>query len=348
MDPPADGGHVVSPNGAPARERITLVVPVFNKAAVLAPALESQVAAARLDGAVDIVALDHGSTDGSLELLARWPEVTVFQVAGGTIGFLRNEGARRVPNPLLVFLDCDMVVPADYFARLRAGFARTGADALGCECGIPDPPHWIERSWYRLSVRQGDGPRRYLNAGNFAVRASAFREAGGFSEELETGEDTDLCRRLEETGHRIWQLATLDVIHLDNPRSALAFFRKHRWHGLGAGRGRPFRHPDRVTLATFGWLGGTLLGSGLLLAGVVTRDWGLGATGLAAAWLVPIVALTFRTRQTGALGHLPGSLLLIHLYFAARAAALWTVLRGREDGRDRSAPEVSGPVPPTG
>ena len=52
------------------RPRVSVVVPVFNKARFLPAALDSIVAAVRSYGDAELIVVDHGSTDGSRELLA--------------------------------------------------------------------------------------------------------------------------------------------------------------------------------------------------------------------------------------------------------------------------------------
>src|SRR5207237_6886750 len=129
----------------------SVVVPLFNKAPLLLEALDSIVSAARTDGDAELVFVDHGSTDGSYELLRSFSAVaSVRQLRGGTISRVRNEGARHSRGEILSFIDCDCIVPEGYFRALRHVFASPDVAATGCECDIPSPAHWTEQTWHSL------------------------------------------------------------------------------------------------------------------------------------------------------------------------------------------------------
>src|SRR5512133_1484766 len=121
---------------------VSVVVPVYNKVAFVRPSIDSIVAAANAHGAVEIVAVDHGSTDGSYEALLEYADagVRVLRHSGGTISTLRNVGARATRGRVLSFIDSDVVVPRNFFTELEAVLAETGAAAAGCEYDIPAAP----------------------------------------------------------------------------------------------------------------------------------------------------------------------------------------------------------------
>jgi GT2 family glycosyltransferase len=308
--------------------RISVVVPVRNKARFLRESLDSIVAAARSDGATDVTLVDHGSTDGSYEILRSYGDIAaVRQVLGGTIATVRNEGARHARGELLSFIDCDCVVRPEYFGELRQVFETSDAAAAGCECDIPTPAHWTEHAWYSLHALDTDGPCHYLNSANFAVRRDVFAAIGGFDERLTTGEDTDICRRIREAGHQIFEARRLRVVHLDNPKSVRAFFHKQKWHGASVLTGTSSLLRSKATVMVFVHL------VALTLA-LVVLSWpmpiGVAArvlTALGFVLFVPAITVIYRYRETRRFSNPLTALLLYVVFYFARVAALGASVR---------------------
>lgn len=303
---------------APAAPPVAVIVPVLNKHSFLAASLDSiTVAAAR--GGGEVIVVDNGSTDGSLELAQGYRTAQVLQAAG-TIAANRNLGAKLSTAPLLCFLDCDIVVPPDYLDRIRRVFDDPSVAATGYPVGLPTDATWLERTWHRLhELRPGAQPS-YVNSGNFAVRRGAFSAVGGFDARLRTGEDTDICKRLTEAGLRVVADRSLDVAHLDNPRTIWAFFRKQVWHGQGMAQGNPLRTPCRVTIATSIYLALTLGGMTLLLT---EWPWPVRAAAFLGLHLaVPVAAVVARIRRGGRAADPIRPVVLYEVYFLARAVAL--------------------------
>jgi hypothetical protein len=246
---------------------------------------------------------------------------------------VRNWGASRGSGRYLCFLDCDVTVPEGYFDRLVALFDRKVAEALGCELGIPDDPHWSERVWWQLTVSTGDRYCKYLNSGNFAITRAMFDAVGGFPEDFETAEDTEICVRILAQGGRIYQSDELFGVHLGNPKSVAAFFRRMRWHGLGISDGRRVQLHHRATIMLLVNLG-LLAGAGVLLAAVPSIPLAVRvALAVACVLAVPVATYLFRAREARRWPNPLLALALIEVLYAARTSAfvtaVWRVARAR-------------------
>lgn len=123
----------------------------------------------------------------------------------------RNEGAARATGDVLVFVDADVLVHGDGFARVRAAFDGDGKlDALFGS--YDDDPEALDavssfRNLLHHHVHQGSpGPASTFWAGLGAVRAETFARAGGFDADRfgrPSVEDIDLGLRLASAGARI-------------------------------------------------------------------------------------------------------------------------------------------------
>ncbi len=134
---------------------------------------------------------------------------------------VRNHGAAKARNDVLVFIDADVVVRRDALDRLRA--AHAADPGLVAAFGSYDdrPPPGIVSSFRNLlhhHVHQhGAGPAQTFWAGLGSVRREAFVQVGGFDAARFPRpmiEDVELGLRLSSAGHRIVLLPGVQGRHL--------------------------------------------------------------------------------------------------------------------------------------
>jgi glycosyltransferase involved in cell wall biosynthesis len=175
--PPLETGPATRSEGPPPPERtprVSVVLPCLDEAGNLVRLLdELREALARVGQPFEIVCVDDGSTDGTLEVLAAQartdPALVVLRHArncGQSAAFAT--GFRRARGELLITMDSDgQNDPAD-IPRLLA--ALEGADAV---CGVRRrrQDDWVRR----VSSRIGNGVRDLLTGIKVADAGCAFR-----------------------------------------------------------------------------------------------------------------------------------------------------------------------------
>jgi glycosyltransferase involved in cell wall biosynthesis len=303
--------------------RVSVVIPVLNSKATLRQCLDSVLEAVRSLGEGEIIAVDHGSTDGSYEMLSRdyGRVASICRQTGGTIASLRNFGARLAKGEYLCFVDSDCVLAVHHLKNAMKVFARVGPDATGCKYDLPPSPHWVEETWSRLHRRDKDGYVNYLNAGNFIIKKSVFDRIGGFDERLPTDEDADLGLRLLAAGFRIYEAHDVSAVHLGNPKSLVGFFRKELWHGSGMFKMRRRSLSDRILWATL--LHGTLVAFAIVFAFLpIVPVPARAAIVLFALSFVPGAILAYRFTKLENPTRPLRSLLLYWIFFAAKVVAM--------------------------
>jgi hypothetical protein len=231
----------------------------------------------------------------------------------------RNEGAGRASGDVFVFVDADVVVHADAFARIRACFAADpGLTAVfGSYDDRPEARGAVSgfRNLLHHHVHQASpGAATTFWAGLGAVRREAFEAAGGFDTDTphqRAVEDVELGMRLSESGARIVLDPGLLGTHL------------RRW-----------------TLA--GMVRTDLVNRGIPWVGLVLRSRGVPATlnlgprhrASAACWLLAAAALAARRPRRALAGVLPVAVLNWRFYAlllrrrGAREAVLGFALHG--------------------
>jgi glycosyltransferase involved in cell wall biosynthesis len=306
---------------------ISVVIPVHNKVQHVGACLDSVIEAAQRHGNVDVVIVDHQSSDGSRAIVERHRGVArIVELEGGNIAAVRNYGASLTRGRLISFLDCDCVVAPDYFTALADVFRASGAGAAGCEVDVPTDAHWSEPVWHRLHVIRDDGPRHYINSANFAVRRDVFDAVHGFDEALVTGEDTDICTRIRSAGFTIFESHRLRAVHLDNPKSLGAFYRKEVWRGLGAFSGTLRTHANKATMMVFAHLAFVAIGLAALLVAIALRSWLWFLIAAALMLAAPVITIAYRFAETRRLTNPAAALLLYVVYYFARGNALLRTL----------------------
>jgi hypothetical protein len=194
---------------------------------------------------VETVVVDHGSTDGTLELVrTRFPEVRIVEQENRGLGAGWNAGMRVAGGRYFLILNADAWVVGDAVERLAA-FADAHPDAglVGPRLRNPDgslqrsvrafPTPWRLATEY-FFLRKLAPRSRALNAfyaGGFAhdearevdwvmgacmlVRRDAVDDTGPLDEAFFLfAEETDWCFRLREAGWHVWFCPDAEVVHV--------------------------------------------------------------------------------------------------------------------------------------
>jgi GT2 family glycosyltransferase len=199
--------------------RITAVVPNWNGEKWLPGCLESLHAQQRRPD--DVIVVDNGSTDGSLELLrAEWPEVKVVSLGRNT-GFAvaANRGVREAAGAgAVALLNTDVELAPDWLRRLEEALeASGGSAAVACKMvDLADPGRLDDagdvlrrdgvceqRGRFRVDDGTFDEAGEVFGAcaGAALYRRDAFCAVGGFDERFFSYlEDVDLALRLRLAG----------------------------------------------------------------------------------------------------------------------------------------------------
>jgi glycosyltransferase involved in cell wall biosynthesis len=188
--------------------KISVVIPAFNEERLLGETLRHVTAAMaafqRRGWETELIVCDNNSTDRTAEIARAAGARVVFEPVN-QIARARNCGAEAATGDWLVFIDADSHPSAglleDVAGQIQSGRCLAGGSTVRID-GHHTVAMLITGLWNWISRSQR------LLAGSFIFcGAGAFRQVGGFNQELFAGEELDLSKRLKqlarETGKEI-------------------------------------------------------------------------------------------------------------------------------------------------
>lgn len=208
------------------RPRLVVVIPARNEERRLPRALSAVAAAeqALRDATAGqgpasrvVVVLDR-CTDGSLAVLADWPDVQVVHSDHGRVGAARALGiGRALTTPAdgltpgwIACTDADSAVPVDWLTTHLA-HAMAGTDLL---LGMVQPdPTELDQDLLRrfdLAHRLADG-HPHVHGANLGISVDMYFRAGGFAG-VDAHEDVLLANRVRSLGGRVVSTAQSPVL----------------------------------------------------------------------------------------------------------------------------------------
>jgi len=216
---------------------VTVYIPAYNVAEFLARAIESLLA--QTHPADEIIVIDDGSQDATVEIAHRYLQVTLVRhdVNRG-LGAARNTGVRTARNEFVASLDADCIAEPEWLAALVDALADPKVAGAGGKLIEGVQVNLADR-WRRAHMPQEWGDSfvrnpKFLFGCNSLFRKSLVLEVGGYDEQMRTnGEDTDLSARLRARGWDLLYTPVARATHLrhDSTRSILDTY--WRWWRFG-------------------------------------------------------------------------------------------------------------------
>ncbi len=234
--------------------KISIIVPAFNEEKLIAESLRSITAASAAFSArgleTELIVCDNNSSDRTRELAEAAGARVVFEPIN-QIARARNTGAQAAAGDWLLFIDADSCPASELFADVAAAIA-TGRVLAGGSTIRLDAQHraavWSSRIWNCISLTTR------LVAGSFIFcETAAFRQLGGFDQQLFASEELELGKRLKklarERGQKIVILRAHPLktsarkFHLYSTREYLRFLCR-----TALGLGRTLKNPRECHL----------------------------------------------------------------------------------------------------
>lgn len=212
-------------------KKVTVVIPNYNGIKFLRDCLRSLFQQEPGTPEYDVLVVDNGSEDGSLELLQDFPQVKVIALSRNT-GFCHavNVGIRQAKTPYVILLNNDTKVMPGFVAGLCHAIERNPkAFSVSAKMLMWDRPELVDdagdlycalgwsyaRGKGRRAELYSDAAEVFSACGGAAIyRRSVFDEIGLFDEvHFAYLEDLDIGWRARIHGYRNFYEPSAEVIH---------------------------------------------------------------------------------------------------------------------------------------
>ncbi len=194
---------------------LSLIIASFNGRSVLERALHALVNAAPH---AEIIVVDGGSSDGSLELVRKdFPDIRLLEIENYGLGHAYNRGLAVAKQSVRVVMNSDVLLTRAALAAMAHALSEPGVGAVapvllnanGSRQWTFGPlygPNWLR---LRQSKRVA-----WLHGAVLATRWDVLERVGGFDENLFFyNEEFDWCWRLRRAGYAL-KLLPESVVHL--------------------------------------------------------------------------------------------------------------------------------------
>jgi glycosyltransferase involved in cell wall biosynthesis len=137
----------------------------------------------------ELIYVDSRSSDRSIEVVSRFPEVKIFSITGEcNAAIARNIGAIEATGPTLFFIDADMELNSTFLDNLFNEDNNLKHDVVtGKVIDVVDD---------KVTPRKHVGGDKFLSWGVFLIKRSIWQQVNGMTTKYKTGEDPDLGLRL--------------------------------------------------------------------------------------------------------------------------------------------------------
>lgn len=233
-DPPRSSltSNVVESESLPL---VSFVIPCYNDDEILDRCLQS--IQEQQYPRIEIIVVDNGSTDGSLEISEEFAD-SVLHVEG-PLGRVRQKGFEAANGEIIGSFDSDNILPHNEWlsnAIQYFNFDESVANVWPKNIGPPDSPpfsriYW--GLWEEIIEDRIANSRGVFGGGTSLFRRSAFEEVDGIDEEVHWGEDFNLAKKLKDAGYSVVYI-TDPIYHETDMGESLIQFTKKQFLGAEA------------------------------------------------------------------------------------------------------------------
>lgn len=230
---------------------VTVLIPTYQEAAAIEACLDA--IAAQTSGAiVETLVVDGGSDDGTQDLAAARPGVTVLDNPHRIQSAALNIGIGAAEGDVIVRVDGHCLIAPDYVERCLAALDASGAAMVGGAMTPVAEGAVQEGIAAAMSSPFGAGPARFHTGGEAgwvdtvylgAYRTDVVRAVGGYATDVGVNEDAELAHRMAGHGG-VWFDPSIRSTY--TPRSSLRAVGR-QFYRYGKSRARTVvRHPGSL------------------------------------------------------------------------------------------------------
>jgi glycosyltransferase involved in cell wall biosynthesis len=201
----------------------SVIVPFFNEETYIEQCIKALLEQDFNQLEYELIFVDNASTDTSVEIVRRFPEVTLLYENKKGAYNARNRGLKEAKGEIVAFTDADCIVSKGWLTSIfRAMNSTDAAILIGRLCFPSDisPTLKMYENYENTKVEYvfKNCPKKYFfaNNGNMAVKKIVFEQYGYFLPWLR-GSDTEFLQRCisRQKDLKVAYLKEMKIIHLE-------------------------------------------------------------------------------------------------------------------------------------
>lgn len=228
--------------------KVTVAIPCYNGSQYVSQTIESILSQSR--PADEVLVIDDGSTDDSVEIIRRYPVRLVRHEVNRGLAVARNTAINEAQGEVLVFIDVDAFADQCLLEVLLPPYADSRVGGVGGQ-GIESNIQSIADRWRSAHAKQSHGDRSkdapFLFGLCMSYRLEILKGVNGFNPLFTTNaEDVDLGFRVKAAGYNLRYLPAAKVYHqrtdnLDSLRRAMIRWYESGYYAARLNRAQPWK-----------------------------------------------------------------------------------------------------------
>jgi glycosyltransferase involved in cell wall biosynthesis len=185
---------------------ITVVIPSYNEENYIYNTLW-RISRQKFEGSIRVIIADNSSTDTTLERISKASEdfknLQIELVEGGNTPRARNNGAKLVTTPYILFMDADSLLQGENVFIETEKYLNKYEIISTKQKSVTDGDFksvWTYKilDWIRMIM-----PITFCTGCFFLISKSKFNQLGGFDETLQNSEDFWLSKQIPKSKFKI-------------------------------------------------------------------------------------------------------------------------------------------------
>lgn len=185
---------------------LTIVIPVYNEENYIIPCLDAILL--QSDGADEIIVVDNNSTDNSVQIVKKYPQVTLLTETKRGVQAVRNTGFDAAKSDIIARIDADTQLPIDWVQKIKYDFQSSDVSAVTGPVSYYDMPfpwlnYWLDHITRKM-LQKLSPSCPFLFGSNMAIRRSVWLLVkSGLCKNNHIHEDLDLAVHLKQSDYHI-------------------------------------------------------------------------------------------------------------------------------------------------
>lgn len=185
---------------------VTIVVTVYNAEQTIGRCLDSVTKLEYPKEKLQVIVVDDGSTDNSLNIVKEY-DVNLIRKNHGGYPSAMNSGIRSAHGSIIVIIDSDIIVTEDWLFKVLEEFVDSKVGIVGGYVAtIETKSFWSRLAGYEIEDRYDKIRSKYVDYVSTtctAYRKEVFNDVGLFDERLRRDSDEDFVHRAFRAGWKI-------------------------------------------------------------------------------------------------------------------------------------------------